>query len=404
MTRFENIDSNNSNMNIISRLSKLLVCLLFAITIFGGVQGLAQDQDQENEYYRAKVNAEQIVDSSERNDVVFAGENQLLFVELLNGPDKGEEFEVISNVRVRTGDSNLIRTGETILLLKNPVGEGPDYFFYSRYRLNYVFLWIGLFLLLVIGFARKQGFMSMLGLVAGVLVIFFYMLPQIAGGASVFLTVLIGVIITAFISLYLAHGFNQRTTLALGSTLITLGFAVFCAWAAVTMVGLSGAGTEEAFYLPYNEELKDINLQGLFLGGVLIGTLGVLDDITTAQTAVVAELKRANNALNAKELYKRSLTVGTEHIASLVNTLAFAYIGASFPLFLSYIYATNVPWWVLLNSDQIIEEIVQTLVGSSALVVAVPISSYIAAKWFASNPPKDTGRLHVHNHGHAHHH
>jgi uncharacterized membrane protein len=168
------------------------------------------------------------------------------------------------------------------------------------------------------------------------------------------------------------------------------------------MVGLSGGATEEAFYLQYNKTLENINLQGLFLGGVLIGTLGVLDDITTAQTAVVAELKRANNSLSWKELYIRSLSVGREHIASLVNTLAFAYIGASFPVFLSYIFASNLPWWVLLNSDQIVEEIIQTLVGSSALVVAVPVSSYLAARWFASHPPKNDDIAHLHTHGHIH--
>ncbi len=362
-----------------------------------GIDGVAQDQPA-SEYYRGKIISERIVDSSERNDVIFAGENQLLFVELINGPDQGETVEVISNVQVRTGDSNLLNKGETVLLLKNPVETGPSYFFYSRYRLNIVFVWIILFFLLVIGFSGKQGFLSILGLISGVLIIFFYILPQIASGSSVFSTILIGIIIAAVLSLYLAHGFNQRTTLSLISTLITLAFAVICAWSAVKMVGLSGAGTEEAFYLPFNEELKGLNLQGLFLGGVLIGTLGVLDDITTAQTAVVAELKRANNSLGFSELYKRSLSVGREHISSLVNTLAFAYIGASFPVFLSYIYASNVPWWVLLNSDQLIEEIIQTLVGSSALVVAVPVSSFLAAKWFAKHPPKNSDKIHVHVH------
>jgi uncharacterized membrane protein len=389
------------------------VSCLVLFLVASGLTVTAQDQSQQlqnlptsftpaNEFYKAKVVEAVVIEQDPNSPIQYAGKNQKLKVELLNGPDKGEVAELTGNLLVRSGDSSLIRVGETVLVLKNSNSVGDPYFLNGRYRLNSIYLWILLFIILVIGFSGLQGVRSILSLILGVVIIIQIIVPNIVSGVDTFTVILGGIILIAVVTLYLAHGINQRTTVALVSTLITLGFSVVCSIIAVKMVGLSGGATEEAFYLQYNKTLENINLQGLFLGGVLIGTLGVLDDITTAQTAVVAELKRANNSLSWKELYIRSLSVGREHIASLVNTLAFAYIGASFPVFLSYIFASNLPWWVLLNSDQIVEEIIQTLVGSSALVVAVPVSSYLAARWFASHPPKNDDIAHLHTHGHIH--
>jgi uncharacterized membrane protein len=136
------------------------------------------------------------------------------------------------------------------------------------------------------------------------------------------------------------------------------------------------------------------------LGGIMLGVLGVLDDITTAQSAVVDELKRANPSLPFKELYKRGLSVGREHIASLVNTLFLAYAGASLPLFMLFTVYRDQPVWFLLNNEVISEEIVRTLVGSVCLILAVPITTALAAAIFGKTGPDKTtdhqGHAHVH--------
>lgn len=126
-----------------------------------------------------------------------------------------------------------------------------------------------------------------------------------------------------------------------------------------------------------------MNLRGLLLGGIIIGALGGLDDITTSQVAAVDEIRKANPKLSISGLYKRGRSVGTEHIASLVNTLVLAYAGSSIPLLLLFTTRTE-PLWVTLNSEFIAEEIIRTLVGSSSLVFAVPISTFLASYFLSS--------------------
>jgi uncharacterized membrane protein len=155
---------------------------------------------------------------------------------------------------------------------------------------------------------------------------------------------------------------------------------------------LFGLGSEEAIYLQL-VPLEQLNLQGLLLGGIILGALGVLDDITTAQSAAVDELRKANPALGARELYRRGLSVGTEHITSLVNTLFLAYAGASLPLFILFTIYNDMPLWVTLNSEFIAEEIVRTVVGSVALILAVPITTAAAAAIFSRPRPSRTEPL-----------
>jgi uncharacterized membrane protein len=179
------------------------------------------------------------------------------------------------------------------------------------------------------------------------------------------------------ISISLAHGFHKRTFLAILSTAITLHLALALGWISVSFSKLFGLGSEDAVFLSFGE-FSNIDLKGLLLGAIVIGSLGVLDDITTAQTATIEEIHKANPKLNFTELYTRGLSVGKEHIASLVNTLILAYVGASFPILILLVTSTT-PLWVTLNNEFMAEEIVRTLIGSITLITAVPISTVLAA-------------------------
>jgi uncharacterized membrane protein len=165
---------------------------------------------------------------------------------------------------------------------------------------------------------------------------------------------------------------------SVATLLIAIGFAQFF----VKISKLLGLGSEGAFYLQGNAGVS-LNFQGILISSIIIGMLGVLDDVTTAQSATVEELKKAQPNLGRKNLYKHAISVGKEHIASLVNTLALAYVGASLTLFL--LLATNEaqPFWVVLNSEFLAEEIVRMLAGSVALILAVPISTLLAVFWFS---------------------
>lgn len=207
-----------------------------------------------------------------------------------------------------------------------------------------------------------------------------FVVPRILAGEHPLGVTLAGAVMIALTSIYLAHGANRRTTVALAGLLVTLAAAAGLAILFVSLARLSGAGSEEAVLLQVGH-LAGVNLRGLLLGGILLGALGVLDDITTAQAAAVEEISRANPSLGPTDLYRRGLSVGREHITALVNTLVLAYAGASLPLFLLFTINPDQPLWVTLNTEFVAEEIVRTLVGSIALVLAVPVTTLLAARF-----------------------
>lgn len=161
------------------------------------------------------------------------------------------------------------------------------------------------------------------------------------------------------------------------------------------MAKLSGFGSDEAVYLNFNTH-GSLDFAGLLLGGIIIGTLGVLDDIAITQTAVVRELLHTDGNLTKKDIYRKALNVGREHVGALVNTLALAYTGASLPLVLLLSQST-MPALFLINSEVFATEIIRTVVGSIGLIMTVPITTALAVLYLSKSDP-------IKHSGHAHHH
>lgn len=311
----------------------------------------------------------------------IATEDGELLVELRNGPDVGKTTAVSLYDGLRSTPIEFT-PGETVVLQVLTRANGTvRYLLYETYRIpSLVFLTV-LFFGLGIVLAGWTGVRSMFGLSVSIAILALFVVPQIVAGKNPLLISLIGSAGIALSSIYLSHGFNRRTSVALCSTVLTLALSTVLAMAFVHFGKLFGLGSEEALFLQ-SSPLATINLQGLLLGGIIIGALGVLDDITTAQTAAIDELSKANTSLTFAELFAAGTSIGREHIASLINTLALAYVGTSLPLFLLFFLNEDMPLWVTLNSEFIAEEIIRTLVGSSTLLLAVPISTWIAAKQF----------------------
>lgn len=268
---------------------------------------------------------------------------------------------------------------QRIVVVKTHSATGREiYAIADTYRLPQIYLIAGLFFLLAILIAGIRGFTSIIGLMVSLLILTTYIVPRIIAGDNPLVVSLLGALAIAVVALYLAHGFSKQTSIALGSTVIVLVFSVAIASIFVSLAQLTGMGSEEALYLQAGV-LQNINLRGLLLGGIIIGALGVLDDITVSQTAAIFELHRANPSLSRKELYTRGWRVGREHIASLINTLVLAYAGAAMPLFLLIVTNKSQPLWVTLNSELVIEEVIRSLVGSAGLILAVPIATMLAA-------------------------
>lgn len=297
-------------------------------------------------------------------------------VRITNGPEEGKEFSF-----KHSGVYASYETGDKVVVVKVTVGDETSYAIADNYRLDAIVVVLLIFLAAVIFIGRTRGFMSILGLAFSILVLVKFVVPRIMAGGDPLVTTLLASLAIMVVSLLLAHGFETRTFIALGSTAITLGIAVIVALITVSATKLFGLGSEDAAFLQLGV-LGNVNFRGLLLGGIIIGTLGVLDDVTTTQTASVEEISKAGGQLGTAELYKRGLSVGREHIASLINTLVLAYAGASLPLFLLFTINKAIPLWVTLNGETIAEEVIRTLVGSFALILAVPISTAFAALVF----------------------
>lgn len=306
---------------------------------------------------------------------------QQIRVEILSGEEKGQTVDIIHGGAFIINEQQKVKVGEKIVVGKTETAEGIIYFVAETFRLPWIAGIFVLFAALVIFFGRLKGFGSLVGMSVSITVLALFIVPRILNGADPLATSLLGALITVVLSLYLAHGFSKQTSISLFSTVLILALVGALAVAFVTISRLFGFGSEEAYYLQLLQS-NTIDLRGLLLGGIIIGVLGVLDDVTTAQTAAVFELKKANEGFGFVDLYKSAMRIGREHISSLVNTLVLAYAGASFPLLLVFSLNKNIPLWATLNSELVSEEIVRALVGSTALVLAVPIATAIAA-WFA---------------------
>jgi uncharacterized membrane protein len=177
----------------------------------------------------------------------------------------------------------------------------------------------------------------------------------------------------------MSHGLDKRTSVAVSGLVISITLATLFADWAVDIAQLSGLVSDENFYLQATQG-SQLNFQGLLLASLIVGSIGVLDDVATAQAASVQEIAEANPQLSTWELFTRGMRVGREHIISMVNTLAFAYVGSNLSLMLLFaLFEYNEVWFVL-NRELVAEEIIRTVVGSIALILAVPITTLLAAK------------------------
>ena len=319
------------------------------------------------------------VTSSSANNAINFDENTvqpaIIEVKIISGAEKGRQVKA----QYEEGIAGKLQVGDKVVI-NNPNSQG-NYYVVDPYRLNYLLFFILLFFAVAIYFGHKRGIYSILGLVISVLIIFYYLIPQIIAGGRPLIVSLIAALLISVISLFVAHGFSKRTTIAFVSTIISLAIAVFTDLVMVYVSKLTGTSSEEALYLRFGN--SPVDFQGILLGGILIGVLGILDDITTAQTAAVEEIHQANQTLSFADLYRRGLSVGREHIVSLINTLVLAYVGVFLPMILLLVSSKGGSLWVVMNSGLMAEEIVRTLVGSLVLVIAVPLTTFLAAYYYS---------------------
>jgi uncharacterized membrane protein len=302
-----------------------------------------------------------------------------------------------------TGGNVRIALGDRVLVYKNPLPKNAvtpgnvqldAYSFGDFQRGRPLLLLAAIFALVVIAGGRFHGVRALVGLVASLATVVFFVVPAIVDGRSPVQVAAFGGLGVMLLTIPLVHGGGAKSLAACLGTgaalLLTLGLADLFTHAA----HLSGLTSDEALYL---QATSHVSIQGLLLAGMVIGSLGVLGDTTVTQASTVMALRRANPQLGFGGLVHHATSVGRDHIAATVNTLVLAYTGAALPILIVFSLA-NTSLGSAVTSEAVAQAVVATLVGSIGLIVAVPATTALAALLALHLPERSLRQAHVHAH------
>ena len=303
---------------------------------------------------------------------------QILLVTIKEGAQAGNSFTIDYGTRQIRNDMIPIEVGDTVMVTLSSLPDGTvSAYFTDYYRRDSLILLITLFIAFSILISGWKGIRSLIGIILSLAVIILIILPGIQEGRDPLAISVLGSFLFVGFSLYIIYGWNMKTHAAVLGSFIALTITGVLALFFVNHARLTGYGDENMFYISQLTQ-NTLNVRSLMLASILIGTLGVLDDLVISQASVVFELFRNKPDQTFKTLYKSAMNIGQDHIAATVNTLVLAYAGASLPMLLLFSFR-NVDFVSAVNLEFIAEEIVRTIVGSLGLFVAVPITTSLAA-------------------------
>jgi uncharacterized membrane protein len=326
---------------------------------------------------------------------------QKVKLELTSGPDEGGTEEI----QVNTGGGlPEFAVGDQVRLVKNEIPAGArGAGAVSRYSIidfdrKSSLLWLLVaFAALVVFFGRLRGLLSLIGLGLSLVVILVFVVPAILRDSPPLAVALVGSMAVMLTTIPLAHGLGPKSLAAMTGTACSLALIVGLAVLFADLAHLSGVFSEEAATLAANN--GEINFQSLLIAGMVIGSLGVLDDVTVSQASTVMALRAANPSQRFGELFRRAIDVGRDHVSATVNTLVLAYAGASLTTLLVFA-SGRLGFLDAVNLEVIASVAIATLVGSIGLICAVPITTALAALLAEDIPPEELADdAHA---GHAH--
>jgi uncharacterized membrane protein len=294
-------------------------------------------------------------------------------VRLDSGPEKGTTTKIdVDPTVVKSG----IGPGDSLRLARFRSTEGqPVSFAFSDYTRSTPMIALAVaFAVLVIAVARLRGLAALVGLGLSFVVLLRFMIPALLAGENPLAVGLVGSATIMFLLLYLAHGVSIRTTTALIGTLFGLGASTLLGAWAVSSAHLTGVASEDDFTVA--AVAGQVKLSGLLLCGIIIASLGILNDVTVTQASAVWELHALRPESAPTRLFAGAMRIGRDHIASTVYTIVFAYAGAALPILL-LINLSGLPLGTIITNEALAEEIVRTLVGSIGLVLSVPLTTAV---------------------------
>jgi len=364
--------------------------VLLALPNIGHAQELHQDLQE-----RVSAEVLQVVEEYEREVTGTDTTTQVQEVRaILTSGERDGEVVRFENDLVE------LEPGDNIFLYRLVSIQGQETITFADFERRPVLVIVSIvFVALLLLFAGWHGLRSLVSLLLSVAAIIFLLVPALLAGYNpVLASVGIAGAVLALV-LFGTHGFSPRVWIAFGGTFSAVVVTGIIAYFASDAMRLTGFGSDASVYLNFATD-GDLDLAGLLLGGIIIGILGVLDDISITQASVVQELKAANANFTFHELYSRASRVGKYHLGSIVNTLALAYVGVSLPLILLY-SKTESSLGLILNQEVVAGELLRIVVGSIGLVLAVPATTAVA-DWYFQNTKVEEDEDLVHC-GHHHH-
>jgi uncharacterized membrane protein len=324
---------------------------------------------------------------------------QFVKARIESGPETGKRIEIQLSAGGLDPD---VDPGDGIRVAKAPeppegapAVTGTGYTLYDFERRGPMLVLAALFAVVVLVFARWRGALSLAGLAISLALVLVFVVPAILDGKPALVVAVTGAMAIALTTIPLAHGWGPKSLAALLGTAASLVLTALLALLFTELTHLTGLSSEEAIFLQIGN--ADVSLQGLLLAGIVIGALGVLDDVTISQASTVLALRRANPGLGLRPLFRLALDVGRDHVSATVNTLVLAYVGAALPILLLF-SAADLGVGEAVNLEVVAKEIVATLVGSIGLIAAVPITTGLAALLALSAEPGELGAEEVHAH------
>ncbi len=328
---------------------------------------------------------------------------QTLSVQALTGPEKGNTLTIGNSVDVVVSASQVYKTGDTVVVSGSEHIDGSVRYYIIDYARTTSLIWmLILFIVIVLIVARLKGLRALIVLIGTSAIILKVIIPFIISGYSPLLVSTLGALGILALAVYITEGVNKKSHISFLAIALSLIGVLVVSWFFVELAHLSGIAAEEALYIAGIPEVT-ISLKGLLLAGIIIGTLGVLDDIVISQISVVHELITQNPEAKRKSIYDAAMRVGTDHIAAIINTLFLAYAGVALPLLILFsVYDhTNLSLEYIISGELIATEIVRTIAGSIALLSAMPIATFLAVRLLVPKENTET-TIDVTSHGHHH--
>lgn len=365
-------------------ISRLIIAFLLSLSLVSVINA-DEGTTRQDETMEAKVMW--IVEEKQITLLDKQQTYQKLKLEITSGNRQGQTIE-FENGNLPQTQLITYKVGDQLVMGASYGSDQsePYYYVVDRVRRPALAALVVLFIVVVALVARKRAFGALMGLIVSFGIIFKFVLPEIIKGSDPITTSLLAAAIMIPLTFYISHGFSKKTHIAVISTFLTLILTSLLAGYFSGRAQLTGYVSEEAIFLQ-NIGSSTFNIYGLLIAGMILGVLGVLDDVTVSQAGLVQELRIANPKISKSQLFKQAMNVGTDHIASMVNTLVLVYVGAAMPLLMLFVDSSK-PLTELVNYEMIGEEVVRSLVGSIGLVLAVPITTLLAVNWLSAKRPK----------------